>query len=302
MSAPPIFISFPRNIECNFDGFSWLAKVAHRLRPLWRTSVEFEAQKLRFFDGNLCAPFGALLQDARKNEIEVSWPNVSGNVLEVWSKNEFSRHFGGAAMNDVYDTTLAYRQFPLAENPKSFAAYVTQELMSKQLPQMSDEMRHEFARSIQEIFDNAQTHSQSASGVFGCGQVFPLKDRLAFTLTDLGVGFRQTVEQKTKCQFEDDKAISWATQTGHSARIGHGGYGLPLLKTFFAQNKGRLQIVSGTGFWEMNEGGERSQRMAHAFPGSFVNLEINTSDETFHRSLVERQNALLAETLKEPLS
>lgn len=293
----PILISFPRNIECNFQGFSWLAQVSAKLRPLWKTAVRFDARSLRFFDGNLCAPFGALLCDAQKSGVSVSWDNISGGVLEVWSKNEFSRSFGGATMNDIFDTTLAYRQFPLNENPKSFAGYVTQELMSKDLPQMSDEMRREFARSIQEIFDNAQMHSQSASGVFGCGQFFPSQERLAFTLTDLGVGFRRTVEQKTGRTFQDKKAIAWAIQVGHSARAEHGGYGLPTLKEFFARNKGRLQIVSGSGFWELNQFGEQLNTLPHAFPGSFVNMEINTSDETYHQSSTE----LVAESLKTPL-
>lgn len=293
---PPTFIYFPRNVKCNLQGFSWLSQVAAKLQLLWDAKVVLDATNLQFFDSNLCAPLGALLRDAIDNAVSIELRNVKGEVLKVWSKNEFSRHFGGATMNDVYDTTLAYRQFPLDENPKSFAHYVNQELISKDLP-MTEEMRRDFARNIQEIFDNAQSHSQSKRGVFSCGQHFPNRNRLAFTLTDLGVGFRQTVEKRLGISTTDEKAIAWATQTGNSSRLGNGGYGLPLLKEFFARNKGRMQIVSHSGFWELNENSERVQTLQQPFPGSFVNLEINTGDEDHNGTSAQK----LAESLNIPL-
>ena len=82
-------ISYPRNVESNEAGFNWLASVASTLLPLRNEAVTFEARHLRFLDANLCAPFGASLQDARSrgNTIEVG--EVRGKVLGIWSKNNF---------------------------------------------------------------------------------------------------------------------------------------------------------------------------------------------------------------------
>ena len=81
-----------------------------------------------------------------------------------------------------------------------------------------------------------------------------------------------------KCS--DEVAIEWATQPGHTTRAADGGYGLATLREFFTRNCGRMQIVSQQGFWELDGERVRKTRLRHAFPGSFVNLEINTVDQT----------------------
>ena len=206
----PIQISIPSRVENNEAGFNWLAKVANRLQPLWREQVYFSGRETTFFEGNLCGPLGALLQDALDHENTISISDgVSGKVLDVWCKNDFWRHFGGASRNDVFDTTLAYRQFALAHNRKEFAEYVWRELMSKELPEnMAQGARESFARNIAEVFDNAVSHSQSTPGVFGCGQYFPHQGRLMFTLTDLGNGFRWNIERLRNLKFSDEEAIA----------------------------------------------------------------------------------------------
>lgn len=291
----PATIFYPRNIESNEAGFNWLAQVAERLRLLWNDRVTFDARHLRFFDANLCAPFGALLREAIDQKIAIELGAVSGPVLEVWSKNGFMQQFGGIIMNDEFRTTLAYRQFPLQANPKDFARYIEHELMNRErdLPQMSPAMRRDFAYSIQEIFDNAQTHSDSTGGIFSCGQLFPAGDRLAFTLTDLGVGFRHNVERRMGKSCSDAAAIEWATQKGHSTRTDDGGYGLSTLRDFFMRNNGQMQIVSQQGLWELHGSAIRKTTLRYPFPGSFVNLEVNTNDDAYHDSL--------AASLNEPL-
>jgi hypothetical protein len=285
-------ILYPRNVESNQAGFNWLASVASTLLTIEKEQVTFDARHLRFFDANLCAPFGALLHGARNrgNTIEVG--EVRGKVLEIWSKNLFMERFGGVPMNDTFRTTLAYRQFSLTQDAREFADYIQHELMARDrdLPQMSDEMRREFATSIEEIFDNALAHSNSTGGIFGCGQFFPAADRLAFTLTDLGVGFRHNVEKRMGIACSDEAAIEWATQTGHTTRARDGGYGLSSLRQFFARNNGRMQIVSQRGLWELNGSSTRKATLRHPFPGSFVNLEINTNDNTYHESLATQLN------------
>ena len=289
----PITILYPRNVKSNEAGFNWLADVSHRILPLWKDSVIFDARHLRFFDANLCAPFGALLHDAQRNEIEIDLGHVSGKVLEVWGKNYFFTEFGGTAMNDEFDTTLAYQQFDMGQSPQEFAEYLDYELMSRDrdLPPMTEETRYEFMASVHEIFANAQSHSQSREGIFGCGQFFPGRDRLSFTLADLGVGFRRNVEARMGRKCKDEDAIEWATQPGHTTRAAGGGYGLATLREFFRRNGGRMQIVSEKGFWELDGEKVRTTQLHHSFPGSFVNLEINTADQTSDPDLATALNA-----------
>jgi len=272
-------ILYPRNVKCDEKGFNWLAGVAHQTMPLWHEHIVFDARHLAFFDANLCAPFGAILHDIEKADNTFDLGRVPGPVLKVWSQNDFGPRFGGGRMNDTYSTTLAYRRFALQENRKVFAAYMQRELLSKDLPEMSHETRTAFAESICEIFDNAGAHSQSENGIFSCGQFFPGRENISFTIADTGVGFRRNIEARTQRTWSDESAIEWATQKGHTTRLENGGYGLAFLKDFFTSNGGRLQIVSGHGFWQIHGQRENKIVLRHPFPGSFVNLEINTREE-----------------------
>lgn len=283
MNSIQIFI--PSRVQNNEAGFNWLAQVAHQLDPLWGNHVRFVGKGTSFFEGNLCGPLGALLQRAidSKNTVSIG-DGVSGDVLKVWSKNDFLRQFGGASMNDTFATTLTYQKFPLTQDQKGFAAYVAHQLMSKDLPEnMAQAARDRFAHCIVEIFDNAVSHSESTPGVFSCGQYFPSLSRLMFTMTDLGNGFRWNLEQKTNFKFSDENAIAWAVERGNTTRRGgNGGSGLSELREFFARNGGSLQIVSYSGFWEVRGDVEKQSTLRQPFPGSFVNLEINTADTTIY--------------------
>jgi hypothetical protein len=56
-----------------------------------------------------------------------------------------------------------------------------------------------------------------------------------------------------------------------------------LLRDFLALNRGRLQIASGGAYWEFNAGADFIQSLASPFPGTVVNLEVNTADSKSYR-------------------
>ena len=59
-----------------------------------------------------------------------------------------------------------------------------------------------------------------------------------------------------------------------------GGLGLKLLREFIQKNHGRLTVVSDKGYWEQHpDGNLEMTRMINPFPGTVVNIEINTSDQ-----------------------
>ena len=145
---------------------------------------------------------------------------------------------------------------------------------------MSSRLKKKFFQSLFEIFQNAAIHSQSKSGIFTCGQFFPNKKRVDFTIADAGIGFRQNVRRYLRDnKISSCKAIEWALQEGHTTKTGKypGGLGLKLIKDFIRFNQGKIQIVSRYGFYEFTHAGESLKKMGHDFPGSCVNIEINTN-------------------------
>ena len=105
----------------------------------------------------------------------------------------FGQFVETCSLPDTYDTTIAYRRFSLGEE-KTFIAYVGRELLTPgRLPGVTEGAKRRLEGYFHEIFNNAVIHSASNAGVFTCGQHFPHKERLDFTVTDLGLGFGEKV-------------------------------------------------------------------------------------------------------------
>jgi hypothetical protein len=145
---------------------------------------------------------------------------------------------------------------------------------------MSAGLLKKFRESIFEIFSNAVLHSGTEHGIFSCGQFFPNKQCLDFSITDLGVGIRERVNQRTGLALSSVEAIKWALSAGNTTKSGPipGGLGLKILQEFIRLNAGRMQIVSATGYWELAGGQVQTRFFVKPFPGTVVTIEINTAD------------------------
>lgn len=122
-------------------------------------------------------------------------------------------------------------------------------------------------------------------GVFVCGQFYPLDQRLDLTIADAGIGIRTKARQYLGRNISSIEAIRWALKEGHTSKTGSqpGGVGLKFLKDFIELNKGKIHIVSRLGFYAYSEGKESYAKLTADFPGTAVNLEINTGDTQAYR-------------------
>ena len=145
---------------------------------------------------------------------------------------------------------------------------------------MSEMLTKKFKQSLFELFKNAELHASSKSGIFVCGQYYHLTKKLSFTLSDAGVGIHNNVHKFLKKEISDIDSIKWALEEGNSTRENDqpGGIGLKLIKNFMKLNGGKVLIVSGLGYYEFNDSNEHFRTMTHSFPGTCVNIEINTND------------------------
>ena len=60
-----------------------------------------------------------------------------------------------------------------------------------------------------------------------------------------------------------------------------------MLREFIVKNEGRIQIVSEKGYWELSEGKVKTRAFSEPFPGTIVNIEINTADAKSYRLVSE---------------
>lgn len=267
-------------IKSNRGGFDAIARIAEETHALWFDIVELDFSYCGFFEANMAAPLYAVIARLRNELNDVSVVSVPPAIETILRKNHFLTTFNMAVLRDTNQTTIPFKMFKLQAG-EQFSDYLDIYMNGRGIPTMSAALTKRFRQSLLEIFQNAAIHSQSEPGVFTCGQFYPQKHRLDFTIADAGVGIRENVRRYTgKTKMNSCAAIQWALAEGHTTKTGKlpGGLGLKLLKDFIRMNKGKLQIVSRFGYYEFSAHGESIIKMDHDFPGTCVNIEINTQD------------------------
>lgn len=267
-------------VRSDFAGFNNIAKIADQSRDLIFDSAELDFFSCSFFEANLAAPLYAVISIIREELNDVSLINLKPALRTILRKNHFLTQFQEVALSDTNCTTVPFKTLKLHAG-EQFFEYLESYMHGKGIPTMSEGLTKRFRQSLFEIFQNAAIHSKSESGIFTCGQFFPQMHRLDFTIADAGVGIRDNVRIYTgHAKMNSCAAIKWALTEGNTTKTGGqpGGLGLKLLKEFIRMNKGKLQIVSRYGYYQFTAAGENCLKLDHDFPGTCVNIEINTQD------------------------
>lgn len=261
-------------------GFESLVRLYTALNRARFSNVEIDMSQVAWLDADMCAPLGAVLYRIGHQVNKVQVVHLQPQVEKILSKNGFLSHYGRVPVRDTYGTTIPYQRFD-AKDDRFFASYVEAKFVRRtELPRMSAGLVKRFRESVFEIFSNAVIHSQSTLGIFSCGQFFPNRNRLDFSVADLGIGIRRNVLDHAGLNLPPDQAIVWATSERNTTKRGPipGGLGLKLLREFITLNEGRLQIVSDSGYWSLEKGTAQTALLSAPFPGTVVNVEINTAD------------------------
>lgn len=270
----------PQQIRHDYAGFEALTQLHARAKDLFLEEIEIDMGTTVWFDADMCAVFGAILYRLGDNLNTVNLVNIPSGVESLLSKNGFLSHYGRLSIPDSWGTTISYQRFDVTDD-RYFSGYIEAEFIPRsEMPEMSKGLLKRCRESIFEIFSNAVLHSRTSMGIFSCGQFFPRKNRLDFTVADLGVGIRQNVSEYLRQDISADQAIVWATEENNTTKGGPvpGRLGLKLLCEFVDLNGGRLQIASDYGYWRRSNRKSSSSQLGHLFPGTVVNLEINTAD------------------------
>ncbi len=269
------------DIRHNPTGFETLIGLYAKYASSKFTKIEVDMGHTTWFDADMCAPFGAILYCLGAQGNRISLTQIRPDVERILTKNGFLTHYGRAALRDTYGTTIPYQRFDVKDD-RYFAAYVENKFVRRmEMPKMSAALTKRFRESVFEIFSNAVLHSQTTLGIFSCGQFFPKRNTLDFSVADLGIGIRRNVKEHTGLVLSPDEAIDWATQGRNTTKRGPipGGLGLKLLSDFVSKNGGRIQIVSDAGYWTLEKGKVDHFPLSAEFPGTVVTVEINTADK-----------------------
>ena len=272
---------FPlRDIRHNQAGFEALVCLWAQTKACFLEDIDIDMSTVTWFDADMCAALGAILYRLGENVNTVKLKNIRSDVENILSRNGFLSHYGREKIPDQWGTTVPYQRFDVKDD-RYFAGYIETELIHcAEIPAMSPGLRKKFRENIFEIFSNAVLHSRTEQGIFSCGQFFPKRNEIDFSVTDLGIGIRQNVKENTGLDLSPEDAIAWATEGRNTTKRGQipGGLGLKLLREFIDLNGGRIQIVSDAGDWLREQRKTSAARLSQFFPGTVVSVEINTAD------------------------
>lgn len=266
-----------RSTKTGFDNLTKLFQVAEESVD---QDVTISFEKCGFFDGNMAAALQVILEKIVDLGKSVEFSDLPLSIETILCKNEFPCQYGYGKIRDANATTLPHEIFLLSESSK-FAKYLENNLPGKGVPRMTDGLGKKFRQSIFEMFENCAMHSRSIAGISVCGQYFPKEQHLDLTIADAGVGIRTNVQKFLSIEISSVDAIKWAMIEGNTTKTGTqpGGFGLKLLQGFIELNNGKVQIVSRDGFYEFSGGIKRYSTLKGDFPGTTINLQINTGDK-----------------------
>lgn len=149
---------------------------------------------------------------------------------------------------------------------------------------MTDGVQGSLKMALNELMTNAFDHSESVRGCYVCAQNYVRSKKIRLCIADFGIGILASLKKVPKFSKLDNcyEAIDLAVQKDVTSRIGRSaGYGLNHIQRFMKVNSGRMYILSGDGkvLWDYSASKTKEQTMRVSFPGTVINLEINSDEE-----------------------
>jgi anti-sigma regulatory factor (Ser/Thr protein kinase) len=265
-----------RNINNSFGSYQCLINLYQEHKD--KAFGDIHIGLYQWFAANMSAALGAILDLFTGYFNAVHFDYIDPAIEKILLKNDFLTYYGKVREADINHTTIRFQKLKPADG-KYFKTYVIEELVGRtELPQMSVALKEKIVEAIYEIFVNAQIHS-GTKNIYTCGQFYPTQNKIEFTIVDTGTGFRNKINKRFDCSLTAIQAILWAVEDKNTTKENiSGGIGLALLKEFIKMNKGKMQIVSDSGFYEFGTQGVISKLFTGLFPGTIVNLQFCTDD------------------------
>lgn len=241
---------------------------------------------VHWFSADLCAVIEACVDNFHdRNRVKII--NVPYRIELILRKNSFLTRYGYNVLHDVNQTTIPLIELD-AYDFNRLSYIVDEKLFSiNALPKMSTQLKYKIIQNIAELFKNAFDHGR-CSKVFMCGQFFPQRGDLKLTICNLGITFKENVSEFFNKDVPAAASIRWAMKEHMTTRPDRtGGIGLFVLNSFLKMNGGNISVLSHDGFWKAGPVGnqpyvEGVQTVSVSFPGSLIQIEFNTEDNSFY--------------------
>ncbi len=264
----------------------------NKLAHLWqqvdaageKAHVHFDFSNCDFLRPNAVAFLGGL---ARLIEYRGGLPQFeTGTIRQEIKTNLYQNGFANVMRIDSpsWDgNSIPYRE-DSHEDQNSIVHYLKSNWLGKGWINVAPTLANEIAGQMWEIYTNAFEHSQSAIGVFSCGQYFPKSHELLLAVADFGVGIPSNVRHHAGKPIHGKEAMRWAFAPGNTTARElpfPRGMGLDLLKEFIRINHGHLEIYSKDGYARVDSKGEVYENLTNFFDGTLVQVRLVCDDTLY---------------------
>lgn len=284
-----IEIVIPKIVKSNYNGYDTLLNlfdcvVNRKSETVDCFTIGFHCND--WFDSNLLPIIYAYIVYGKSKFDYIFQYRYNGDtsVHQLMIRNGFAQKcFNIPCSPKEAETIVPFKVFNSTDT-YNFGKYIDSEIV-RYLPSMENTVKRDISAYIQELFGNAQIHGRCRH-VFTCGQYYPKKGKMDFTVVNLGRTFHHNVTEffERKKEAAPDHSVAWAVLPEHSTKLNvSGGLGLSLMRDFVHFNNGRFQIVSGNEYWELNTKNEIHKWFECEFPGTIVNIEIDQHDKNHYK-------------------
>lgn len=263
-----------RSMSSNAAGFAQVAELYEFARHAPGEVVAVNCNAVRWVDANMAAALAACMLKLRREDRKVlRFIKLRQDIKCILE--DAGLFIGGRPRQ----SNIPLRLFERGHS-RRFAGYTHDHLLNKPIPLMTDAVRGKVLEGIDEIFQNFEIHSRSDLGLYASGQLYPRKNKLEFSLADMGVGIPFNVASALQRPIRPEVAIDWAMSGRNTTRQLDvpGGLGLKLLREFISLNGGALSVISGAGYWSLTSSGITRAALPLPVLGTIVNISVNTAD------------------------
>jgi hypothetical protein len=242
--------------------------------PDERLKIIIDFHYCEFLDHLGVAFLGGIVRSIknRQGQLEFDLQTISKPIYMNLAQNGFL-HECGENLQPWQGNSVRYRcDLALDE---SIYQYLEEQWLGQDWIDISPDLREGILSTVAEIYLNAFDHSQSAIGVFSCGQHYPKKEMLELTTIDFGVGIISNVRSLPQyTEISTEEALKWAFEPGNSTKQQElsRGNGLKLLQDFVIKNQGSLRVCTNDGQVIVSDNGVIYNSTKNPFSGTLVNI------------------------------
>ena len=284
-NANQLEYTFPQRMITNTKGHEDLWMFHGQFLDTKNSVVKCHFPDNCFIEANMSALLLAICHKLKEtNGLAFEIGDCSGTLLDLFRRNGLISHIENDAVLKSYDyrqSTVSAQLFHLSDAQK-FYDYIDHDLLSHpSLDILDADAKDMLRQGFLETFHNIE-HIDSDLPLAACGQCFPTKKHLNFTLSDMGVGFLRKIRHFTEGVINTPKeAIAWAVKGGNTVREdGEGGLGLSRLRKYCEQDKRFTFIIITDGhYWKLSDGETSYRSLSYPIVGTTIHLKVKLMEK-----------------------